>query len=65
MPEGWISSQSEMLEILDCFAQPGALKNRESSVRGIKEEQCLHNVSIQMGGWVRQIYEEGRVYDHF
>lgn len=24
--EGWISSQSEMLEILDCFAQPGSVK---------------------------------------
>lgn len=30
--EGWISSQSEMLEILDCFAEPGAVNKRESSV---------------------------------
>lgn len=59
MSEGWISSQSEMLEILNCFAQPGAVENRRSSVRGIKEEQRLHDASIKMGGRVRQIDEEG------
>ncbi len=59
MSEGRISSQSEMLEILNCFAQPGTVENRGSSVRGVKEEQRLHNVSIKVGGRPRQIDEGG------
>lgn len=59
MSEGWVSIQSEMLEVINCFAQPGAVKNIEGSIRGITEERCLHDTFIQMGGRVRQIDEEG------
>lgn len=63
--EGWISSQSEMLKILNCFAEPGAAKRKkQGKFREIKEEQCLHDTSIKMGGRVRQTDEEGGVYDN-
>lgn len=34
MSEGWVSVQSEMLEILNCFAKPGAVeKNKQGKGR--------------------------------
>lgn len=63
--EGWISSQGEMLEILNCFTQPGAMKNRESRVKRIKEDACLHDASVELHGRTRQTNEQGVVCDHF
>lgn len=63
--EGWIGSQSEMLEIINCFTEPGAGKYRESSIRGIKEDGCLHDASIKSGGRVRKTTEEGGMCDDF
>ena len=65
MSEGWIGSQSEMLEIINCFTEPGAGKYRESSIRGIKEDGCLPDASIKSGGRVRKTAEEGGMSDDF
>lgn len=63
--EGWVSIQSEMLEVLNGFAQPGATKNIEGSISRTMEEQCLqHDTFIHRGGRVRQIDEEGGMYDY-
>lgn len=31
--EGWVCIQSEMLEILDCFAQPGGANDRKAALK--------------------------------
>lgn len=54
-----------MLEILNCFTQPGAMKNRESRVKRIKEDACLHDASVELHGRTRQTNEQGVVCDHF
>lgn len=58
MPEGRIGGQTEMLEILNGFIQPGAEENRGSSVRRIQGDGCLQDMRMP------QANKEGVVYDH-
>lgn len=48
--EGWISSQSEMLEILNCFTQPGGVKKKGKSVlkKTRRSSVCMMRIDTKL-----------------